>query len=234
MQRAKLVQPKINDSKLKPENIDIVKEGKIYDVATNTLHINDIIDSWWGISADDVSNALTEMDSSQPLRVVINSDGGSVYEAIAIHNLLADWESEITTHVSSLAASSASMIAMVGDNRTIADNAKFMIHNPWAVVAGNAVELRAFANMLDQTAEGLVQMYERKSNLSKDEIEDYLKGEEGADGTYFSAEESLEHGFSTEIIDTSRSKTKDSVKGCGKPRLISAKIKLFNIDTKVK
>jgi ATP-dependent protease ClpP protease subunit len=230
MDRKLLALPKINDNRPKPENIEIEKVGTIHNAATNTLHINDMIDNWMGISAEDVKNALSEMDETQPLRVVINSDGGSVYEAIAIHNQIAEWPGEVTTHISSLAASSASFIAMVGDKRTIADNAKFMIHHPWTFAAGNAAEFRALAGMLDKTGEGLIDMYDRKSSLSREEISSLMTGEDGADGTYLSATEALDAGFVTGIVDTSRSKPANSVLNALKPRLISARIKISDID----
>lgn len=229
MDRKLLTLPKMNDNRPKPDNLKVEKVGTIHNAATNTLHINDMIDSWMGISAEDVSKALSEMDNKQPLKVVINSDGGSVYEAIAIHNLIADWPAEVITHVSSLAASAASFIAMVGDKRTIADNAKFMIHHPWTIAAGNAAEFRALAGMLDKTGEGLIDMYDRKSNLSREEISALMTGEDGADGTYLNATEALDAGFATEIIDTSRNQTENNIRSM-KPRLISARIKLSDID----
>ena len=229
--RKKLTLPKMNDNRRKPENLEIEKIGEIHNKATNSIHINDEIDSWFGISADDVKNALAELDDSQPLRVVIDSPGGSVYEAISIHNQIAEWPEEVTTHVSSIAASAASFIAMVGDKRTIADNAEFMIHNAWTIAAGNAVDSRAFAGMLEKIDSNLADMYERKSNLSREEVVNLLNGEEGSDGTYLNAQEALDAGFMTEVIDTSRKDRKESK---NKPRLMRAKMKLFAIDTNVK
>lgn len=229
--RKKLTLPKMNDNRRKPENLEIEKIGDIHNKATNSIHINDEIDSWFGISADDVKNALAELDDSQPLRVVIDSPGGSVYEAISIHNQIAEWPEEVTTHVSSIAASAASFIAMVGDKRTIADNAEFMIHNAWTIAAGNAVDFRAFAGMLEKIDSNLADMYERKSNLSREEVVNLLNGEEGSDGTYLNAQEALDAGFMTEVIDTSRKDRKESK---NKPRLMRAKMKLFAIDTKGK
>ena len=226
--RKKLTLPKMNDNRRKPENLEIEKIGEIHNKATNSIHINDEIDSWFGISADDVKNALAELDDSQPLRVVIDSLGGSVYEAISIHNQIAEWPEEVTTHISSIAASSASVIAMVGDNRTISDNAKVMVHNPWTIAMGNAKEFRALANMLDKTGDGLIDMYDRKTALTRDEIVALMDGEDGADGTYLDAQEALEAGFVTQVIDTSRKDRKESK---NKPRLMRAKMKLFAIDT---
>ncbi len=184
-------------------------KGKTFAKETNTLHISGVIDDWIGISAAIVNEALQELDESQPLRVVINSVGGYVYEAIAIHNLLADWPKEVTTHVNSIAASAATIIALVGDKRTISDNAEFMVHQPWSYVMGNAVELRAAADHLDKTSNKILDLYERKSSLSREEIEALLNGVEGEDGTYLTAQETLDAGWATEIINTSRQAAAD-------------------------
>ena len=206
-------------------NVKVEKTGKIYSMETNTLHINGIIDDWFGVSADEVSEALAEMDDSQPLKVVINSDGGLVFEAIAIHNMIADWPSAVTTHVTSMAASAATTIFMVGDERTMSDNAEFMIHHPWTIAMGNAPEFRGVADHLDRTAEKIIDMYDRKSNLERDEINALMHGPEGTDGTYMTATETVEAGFATGIIDTSRGGTEDAESNFA-PRRILAKIAL--------
>lgn len=184
-------------------------KSKTFARETNTLHISGVIDDWIGVSAAIVNEALQELDETQPLRVVINSVGGYVYEAIAIHNLLADWPAEVTTHVNSIAASAATIIALVGDKRTISDNAEFMVHQPWTYAMGNAIELRAAADHLDKTTAKILNLYERKSSLSRQEIEALLNGPEGEDGTYLTAQETLDAGWATEIISTSRQSDED-------------------------
>lgn len=185
-------------------NVVVERTGTIYNAGTNTLEINDVIDDWFGVSSLEVSEALKDMDESQPLTVRINSPGGMVYEALAIHNMIAEWPQQVTTHVVSLAASAATVIAMVGDTRTMSDNAEFMVHNPWTFTWGNSNELRTTAKHLDRVAENLLDMYERKSNLSRQKIKDLLNGPEHDDGTFMTAKEALEAGFITQIIDTSR------------------------------
>lgn len=202
--------------------------AKIASKEENTLFLNGVIDDFFGVSAEMVADSLADMDDSKPLRVMINSPGGFVYEGIAIHNLIADWPQEVTTHVTSIAASMASVIFLVGDKRTIADNAELMVHNPWNIVMGNSRELRAAADHLDKTSEKLLDQYERKSKLSRAELQKLLDGPEGEDGTFLSAAESLEAGFATEIIDTSRSDKEDEEDRNRMPRLALAKVKMMN------
>lgn len=232
MNRIKLALPNRN-TRLSEHfsNVKVEKIGEIYNKDENTLHINDAIDDWFGISAADVAEALQELDESQPLKVVVNSPGGVVWEAIAIHNMIAEWPQEVTTYNSSMAASAAATIMMVGDKRTMADNARFMVHQPWGWSLGNASEMRAYANLLDDTAKGIVDLFSRKSTISDDEIITLMDGEDGADGTYMNADAALEAGFITSIIDTSRAEPKDAIKNSTmKPRLLKAKIKLSAID----
>jgi len=224
MKRILLPQLKKPETQLNnPKGVTVEKIGDIHNADLNTLHINDTIDETFGIGSIDVQNALNDLDDTKPLTVIINSPGGSVWEAITIHNMLAQWPSELTTHISGVAASAASFLALVGDVRTISDNGTYMIHNPWAVVGGNAVELRSFADLLDKTADGLVEMYERRSNLTGSEIRDALRGPEGTDGTYFTASEALAAGFVTGIVDTQRKPKEGQQASTGCPsRKISA------------
>lgn len=230
MTRTKLPMPHMNDNMVVPKNVVIEKTGEIYSKKSNTLYITEEIGGMFGVSADEISEAMLDLDDEKPLRVVINSPGGSVYEAILIHNMIADWPEEVTTHVPAIAASAATLLSMVGDKRTMADNAEYMIHNPYVIMAGNAKELRAMANKIDKTGEKILDMYDRVSTLSRDEIKDFLDGEEGFDGTYFTAHEALDAGFVDSIIDTSRKSKKPKEEDSIKSRLISARIKLSGVD----
>jgi ATP-dependent protease ClpP protease subunit len=64
--------------------------------------------SWWTddeiISAADVLGLLATIDPGSELSVRINSDGGDVFEGIAIYNALAGRKARVEIHVDALAA----------------------------------------------------------------------------------------------------------------------------------
>jgi ATP-dependent protease ClpP protease subunit len=131
------------------------------------------------------------------LTVRINSYGGSVADGLAIFNALRRHAASapVTTSVDGVAMSIASLIAMAGDTREMAANALFMVHAPWGVSIGNAVDMRATADMLDKYADAMVSAY-APSALTPDEIRALLT--DGQDH-FYTASEAEEAGFVTQV-----------------------------------
>jgi len=138
--------------------------------------------------ADDLK--ALEVDT---IHLRINSPGGSVIDGNAIFNALQRHSAKVITHIDGLAASMASVIAMAGDEVRMADNALFMIHNPWTVSMGNADELRADADLLDKMRDIILTSYGR-SQYSAEELIDLMDAE-----TWMTAQEALDAGFIDEI-----------------------------------
>jgi len=93
------------------------------------------------------------------LNIYINSGGGAVFAGMAIYNMLKRHDGFKTVYVDGVAASIASVIALVGDRVIIPKNAYFMIHKPWMMGIGNADDLRALADSLDVVEEGMINVY---------------------------------------------------------------------------
>jgi ATP-dependent Clp endopeptidase proteolytic subunit ClpP len=154
-------------------------------------------DSWDGLDANTIVPLISESEGDLDVR--INSPGGFVMEGLAIFNALSRAQQDgrkVTTYVDGLAASMASVIAMVGAERVIADNALMMIHNPWDVAMGDAAELRRAADKLDLIRDQLVKIYSQKTGISADDLKTMLDAE-----TWFTAEQALEQKFVTSISE---------------------------------
>src|SRR5262245_39106920 len=72
------------------------------------------------------------------LTISINSDGGDVTAGFAIMNMLGRFPARKVVRIEGIAASMASVIAMVGDEIVMPSNAMMMIHNPWGSITGGA------------------------------------------------------------------------------------------------
>ena len=149
----------------------------------------DIGESWDGesVAAKDFVRDIAALDVSH-ITVRINSYGGSVSDGIAIHNAIKRHPAAVTVTVESIAASIASLIAMAGDRIEIADNALMMVHAPWGMAIGNAVELRDMADMLDTWSGAMSASYAAKTGRPVDEILPWLT--DGKDH-FFTAEQAL-------------------------------------------
>jgi len=152
-----------------------------------------------GISGLSVREALDELEGAD-VRVRINSPGGDVFEGIAIHNALREYPGNVIVVVDALAASAAAIIAMAGDEIIMAENATFMIHEPWTFAIGDAKELRAQAGILETINMGLIKTFARRSGLPEAEIEALLKAE-----TWLSADETVDMGFADEVREAGAS-----------------------------
>jgi len=153
----------------------------------------DIGESWWAetVSAAQFVKDLNALVADQ-ITIRINSQGGSVPDGIAIHNAIKRHKAATTTVVDGMALSIASLIALAGDTVEMAENAVMMIHAPWTVAAGNSVEMRATADLLDTWATAMATSYAAKSGQSVDAITALLT--DGADHWYTAAE-ALDAGF---------------------------------------
>ena len=82
----------------------------------------------FGVSANDFIDELKELGDVEQINLRISSGGGSIVEGNTIFNALKRHGAKVITHVDSLAASMASVIAMAGDEIHMAENALLMIH----------------------------------------------------------------------------------------------------------
>lgn len=90
-----------------------------------------ISDSTW--LGDEVTpqNFRDELNAGEgDVTVWLNSEGGDVFAAVEIYNMLKEYRGRVTIKISALAASAASVIAMAGDEVQISVAGMIMIHNP--------------------------------------------------------------------------------------------------------
>ena len=149
-------------------------------------------ETWWGdeVTPKEFKADLDNLGDIGTLNIYINSPGGDVFAGQAIHSMLKRHPSHKNVYIDGLAASIASVIAMSGDTIFMPKNAMMMIHNPWTIGMGNAIEFRKLAEDLDKIRESLVAAYEGHSTLTRDEIIELMDEE-----TWLTATECEEYGF---------------------------------------
>ena len=171
---------------------DIVNKGSVAEIWI----YEEIGEDWFtggGITAKGFQKELAGIKAGQ-IDLHINSPGGLVFDGITIYNLIKQHPANVTTYIDGLAASIASVIALAGDKVVMAENALFMIHQPFGMVAGNATDMREFADKLDKVGGAISQTYLSKTGKTDSEIKALLDAE-----TWMTADEALEMGFIDEI-----------------------------------
>lgn len=147
-----------------------------------------------------VNAFLNKLEPNEEAVLEITSYGGSVTAGLAICNLLKKASAEghkTTAHVIGIAASMASAIACACDELKIDANAFLMIHNPWTLTMGNAIDLRKEAEVLDQYRDALLAIYRTKFDMSDDTIKAALDAE-----TWIIGEQASMFKLNAEVIPT--------------------------------
>lgn len=147
----------------------------------------------WGVTARDLLAQIAATSASN-IRVLINSPGGSVVDALAIYNGLRQSGKTVTCEVLGIAASAASFIAMAGDKVVMPENTFMFLHNPVAGAYGNAQDMREMADVLDKFGASLKATYMRRFNGSAEALDQIL-----ADETWLTAAECLAYGLADEV-----------------------------------
>lgn len=152
-------------------------------------------------SAAGFRDALKDLGDIKTINLHINSPGGSVFEGIAIYNMLKQNKAHVNVYVDGLAASIASVIAMSGDAIFMPSNSMLMIHNPWTMAVGNASELRKQADDLDKITESSIQTY---LNQAGDKLDEETLRQLMDDETWLTAKEAVDYGLATEVIEANK------------------------------
>jgi ATP-dependent Clp endopeptidase proteolytic subunit ClpP len=149
-----------------------------------------------------INQLISEIKSDEIL-VRINSGGGSVFEGFSIYNSLAMCGKKVITRVEGIAASISSVIALAGEEVQMCENAYLMIHNPSSCVCGDAELIRKIADVLDRITDTLVDIYEEKTGLDRDKIQEMMDKT-----TYMDCREAIELKFADRKVKKSKLKVK--------------------------
>ena len=146
------------------------------------------------------------MSGSGDITLWINSPGGDVFAASQIYNILMDYKGNVTVKIDGLAASAASVIAMAGTRVLMSPVSQIMVHNPMTVAIGNAEEMSKAIDMLSEIKESIINAYEIKTNLSRDEISKMMDSE-----CWMNAKKAVELGFADEIMYTEKDQNSEKI-----------------------
>lgn len=120
---------------------------------------------------------LDEIPPEEELHLRINSDGGDVFQGQAIYNMVKRHRGQVKVFVDGIAASIASVIAMAADEVYMPINSMLMIHNPHAVVMGEASDMLAMADTLDKVKSSIIAVYAEKTGLDNDSLSAMMDAE---------------------------------------------------------
>lgn len=153
---------------------------KTFLIAGSIVDVDADKETFEDVTPVQVNSFLKTLQDGEEVVFEITSYGGSVTAGLAICNLLKQASAnghKTTAHVIGIAASMASAIACACDNLKIDANAFLMVHNPWTMTMGNAIDLRKEAEVLDQYRDALLAIYRTKFDAGDETIKAMLDSE---------------------------------------------------------
>lgn len=146
-----------------------------------------------GFSAQEVLQALAQLDGDITVR--LNSGGGSAWDGISIYNALKARSGKVTVQIDAVALSAASVIAMAGTERVIADGGMIMIHNASSLTLGTKEDHSKSIDMLQRLDAQAAGLYARRTGAKLEDVAKLMDAE-----TWFTAEEAIAAGFADRIV----------------------------------
>ena len=168
-----------------------------------TLWIYDPIGDMFGpdaVTAKGVRDRLQSLRGITKLTIRINSPGGMVDDAIAIHTLLSEFPANKTVKVDGVAASAATIIVPRNARVEMAEGSKWMIHNPWTMAVGDYREMSKVASIAKKYADDTAALYAARTLQPLSVIREAM-----AEETWYTADEAIAAGYAD-------AKSRDSVK----------------------
>ena len=149
------------------------------DDETRTLYLEGVIaeESWFSY---DITPAMFKEElfsGNGPITLHINSPGGDCIAASQIYTMLMDYPGDVTVQIDGMAVSAASVIAMAGTRVCMSPTSMMMIHHPFTMAMGDTEEMRKAIQLLDEVKESIINAYQIKTGLSRDELSKLMDGE---------------------------------------------------------
>lgn len=147
---------------------------------------------------------LQEAIKPSKIVVLINSEGGSVIWGMSVFSVIHACPIEVDCVIEGIAASMGSIIWTAGTNSYMHDYSILMIHNPFLKNRDDVSE--AERDTVNAFKSQMTTIYKKRFGFSKEKVSAIMSGEEGADGTYFTATEAVKAGIipSENIIKTTK------------------------------
>lgn len=125
------------------------------------------------------------------IRVLINSEGGSVLYGMSTYSTIRNSKVDTECVIEGMAASMASIIWSAGNRSLMRDYAILMIHNPMLPESQDEQP----SDMVLAFTKQIETIYRKRFGLKAEQIRAIMNGEAGKDGTFFDAAGAVKAGI---------------------------------------
>jgi len=130
-----------------------------------------------------------------PIRIHINSYGGSVFAGFAAVDYIKNSKAEIHTIIDGCAASAATLMSVVADKRYMHRNSCMLVHQLSGAMWGKFAAMKDDMQNSEMLMEKIKKIYREHTRIPENVLEDILQHD-----LWWEAEKCLEYGLVDEII----------------------------------
>lgn len=176
--------------------LEVYIDGNIVDATTKAYH-----DEWYDDKPSTSFKSFRQqvLDSGmRNIRITINSMGGQVGDAMAIHDFIKNLENqgyEIETVGMGMVCSAATYILSSAKNSKISENSYYMIHNVSGGVWGNVNEIENYSKTLRQFNDDVRDYYVNLTGKTAEDITALMDAE-----TWFNGKQAVENKFVKSLL----------------------------------
>lgn len=140
----------------------------------------------------DTVNRFLRTANNEPIIVMIDSPGGSVFDGFSVVNAINDYPGVKVVVLGAIAASMAAYaaVAINAEHVYMRDNTVFMYHNPWGGVIGDYVEFQKAASFFEQLTDIIAISIAKKTGSDKEFVKKNM-----SDTTWLIADQLTEGKF---------------------------------------
>lgn len=140
---------------------------------------------------------LDAADAEKPIKIFINSPGGSADDGFAIYDMIRFVRPRVRIISAGLSASAATVIMMAAqkEDRLALPNARIMIHQPSMRSFGSAEDLRRTAEEILKLRQRINELYAEETGQPLDKVSDDTDRD-----FWMTAQEAIEYGLITKVV----------------------------------
>ena len=161
---------------------------------TTSILLNGPIAPWESFNMTRMAEAMAEADGD--VELMINSPGGSAYEALGISKIVENYDKgQVTASVSGLSASAATVVMLAADRVELDPTSTVLVHNARLGAYGTGADLIKWGGEVQELDKAIAEFYAARTELSADEALKLM-----AEDRHILAKEASEYGFG-EIVE---------------------------------
>ena len=141
---------------------------------------------------------LESQNPDKPIKLYVNSPGGSVTAGLAMYDTMQYVQPDISTVSVGLSASAGSLLLMAGTagKRISLPHSKIMIHQPSAGFSGQATDIEIHAKDILDTKKRLNELYVKHCGKDLKTVEDAMERD-----NFMTPEQALDFGLIDKIVE---------------------------------